>query len=63
MGLPLQEVQREVQNMEEKGQAGQAHLKAGLSLPTGQQALRGSEQMLKLEPMVAVTAWQVRRGL
>lgn len=34
MCLPLQEVQRGFQNMEDKGRAGQAHLKAGLSLPT-----------------------------
>lgn len=32
MGLPLQEVQRGFQNMEEKVQAEQAHPKAGLSL-------------------------------
>lgn len=40
MSFPLPKIQRKFKNMKEKGQAGQAHPKAGLSLPT---CLQGPE--------------------
>lgn len=64
MGLPLQEVQREVQNVEEKGQAGQAQPRTGLSKPLHLQAPEGKcgEAEAGAHRWQS-QAWQMRGGL